>query len=166
MARGQWRFTAVDSSKPMLEVAQQRSSHFSERVRFKQIAWEKFSEDIYYDGATSILVLHFIKGLENKRNFLTRIYKHLRPDAPFFLTTIQGDATRLSYSVQMRAWKNYMTSQGIMPEVFDEFALSIGNEIDLLTEEQTVELLHETGFTEVSRYFSSFLISSYVSFKK
>ncbi len=156
-----WRFTAVDASEPMLELAKRRSAVFSDRIRYEQADWETYSDEGMYDGATCLLVLHFVKGLHNKRTFLRRIAESLAPGASFCLAAIQGDPAHASFKLQLQAWKRYMLRNGISPEAFEEFAASLGSRSEPASDEQTIALLHECGFTEVSAYFGSFLITGY-----
>jgi tRNA (cmo5U34)-methyltransferase len=163
----QWRFTAIDSSQPMLEIAKRRMEEVrvSERVRLVEGTLEQFSAPFLYDGGTCLLVLHFIKELAEKRHFLRQIATKLKPGAPFFLAAINGEPDSLAFSVQMKAWKSHMIAQGISEEEFTQFADSIGEKTNPISGEATVALLAECGFTNINRYFGSYLIEAYLAFR-
>lgn len=168
-----WRFTAIDSSSAMLDIARRRieEQKVSDRVHIVTGKIEHFSEATLYDGATCLLVLHFIKGLKQKRQLLSQIAAKLKPRAPFFLASINGEPNSIAFSVQMDAWKSHMVAQGITEERFNEFRLSIGDDTrstgsDVISGEATVAMLAECGFTNISRYFGSYLIEGYIAFKK
>lgn len=168
-----WQFTAIDSSETMLDVATRRvnEAKISERVCTVHSKLEDFSDSLLYDGATCLLVLHFIKGLENKRAFLKQISAKLKPGAPFFFAAINGEPDKNAYAVQMKGWKSYMLAQGIPAEEFDKFAESIGDMSrttgsDLISSDVTLSLLAECGFTDITSYFGSYLIQGYMAFKE
>ncbi|MEI2405790.1 class I SAM-dependent methyltransferase [Niallia taxi] len=156
-----WSFMAVDSSKPMLELAKSRTAELNKHICFQQQEWEEFSSSERFDGATCLLVLHFIKGIDNKRKFLKNIAKHLKPDAPFLVAAIFGDLKSTSFEMHMAAWKQYMCGNGVSEQEFLDFAQNFGKSTEVISDKQMVELLHECGFTEISRYFGSFLIQGF-----
>lgn len=156
-----WSFTAVDSSKPMLELAKSRTAELNKPICFWQQEWQQFSSSQRFDGATCLLVLHFIKGIDNKRKFLKNIAKHLNPDAPLLVAAIFGDLKSTSFEIQMAGWKQYMCGNGVSEQEFLEFAQSLGKGTEVISDQQMVELLYECGFTEISRYFGSFLIQGF-----
>lgn len=156
-----WSFMAVDSSKPMLELAKSRTEHLNNPIRFQQLEWQEFSSTEQFDGATCLLVLHFIKGIDNKRKFLLNVANHLNPDAPFLVAAIFGDSNSTSFEIQMAAWKQYMCANGVSEQEFLEFAENFGKGTEVISDQQMVELLHECGFTDISRYFGSFLIQGF-----
>ncbi|WP_416148327.1 class I SAM-dependent methyltransferase [Salipaludibacillus sp. HK11] len=163
-----WHFTALDSSEPMIEIARRRIAklNLSERVSFKKTALEDYITPAVYDGVTCLLVLHFIKGIDKKRQFINLIASKMRTGSPLFLAAINGDKKSYGFSIQMDAWKSYMISQGIRTEEFSKFNASFGEQTDPIPSEDLVSLLHESGFSDVNRYFGSYLIEGYMAFKK
>lgn len=163
-----WHFTAIDSSENMLNLAKARTDRakMEKRIRFIRTEVESFPETNRYEGATCLLVLHFVKGIENKRRFLKRLASFLPDHAPFCIALINGDPSGHAFTIQMEAWKQHMISQGIAKEQFDQFAESVGESTDIITEDKLMSLLDECGFEEMSNYFSSYLINAYICFKK
>ncbi|MEK4667295.1 class I SAM-dependent methyltransferase [Niallia sp. FSL R7-0271] len=157
-----WSYVAVDSSEEMLKLAKSRTKNIADRICFHHSEWDMFSTEKQFDGATCLLVLHFIKGLGNKRKFLLNIAKHLKPGAPLLLAAIQGEQVSESFEMQMAGWRNYMISNGISPEEFAEFAATIGQGTEVNSDEEWKELLYDCGFTNVSCYFGSFLIRGFI----
>ncbi|SDZ09719.1 tRNA (cmo5U34)-methyltransferase [Evansella caseinilytica] len=164
----QWRFTALDPSQPMLAIAKKRTENvnLSHRVCFMNGTPEQLPSEAIYDGATCLLVLHFLKERTEKRQFLAQIAARLKPGAPFFLASINGNSGSPAFSVQMNAWKSHMTAHGISAETFDQFAASIGNRTFPVNGRAIASLLADCGFTNISRYFGSYLIESFIAFKK
>ena len=69
-----WRFTAVDPSEPMLEVAAQHlgANNLLERTSLHLGHVEDLTADESYDAATLIGVLHHLDGEVAKRKFYDR----------------------------------------------------------------------------------------------
>lgn len=163
-----WRFTAVDSSKLMLDMAKRRAgeAHIMERVRFFQGTLDQCSDGTRYDAATCLLVLHFVQGMNEKRQLLREIASRLQSGAPFFLASLNGEPDQAVFEVQLTAWKSHMLSQGVSEEEFAKFKNSIGQSTEPISSEKVYSLLEECGFTDISRYFGSYLIDGFMAFKK
>ncbi|GAE28799.1 class I SAM-dependent methyltransferase [Alkalihalobacillus hemicellulosilyticus] len=163
-----WSFTAIDASQPMLELARVRTDRekANDRIRYRLTTLESFSESALYDGVTCLLVLHFVKGKANKRQFLEKLASYIRAGAPLCLAMINGDPTSRVFSVQMAAWREHMISQGIEELQFEQFADSIGDTTDLITEKELLALLRNCQFEDVGCYFRSYLIDAYICFKR
>lgn len=65
-------FTAIDSSETMLKRAQQRAMEYQNQIDYAIESWQDYRITTTYDAASCLLVLHFIEGYEEKRQFLKR----------------------------------------------------------------------------------------------
>lgn len=61
----------------------------------------------------------------------------------------------------MEAWKGHMLDNGISIQEWERFAASIGRESDPVPALEVLELLEETGFTQATHYFGSYLINAW-----
>ncbi|MFA9455315.1 hypothetical protein ACERJO_00905 [Halalkalibacter sp. AB-rgal2] len=59
-----------------------------------------------------------------------------------------------------------MISQGIEEHQFEQFAESVGDTTDLITEMELLALLRDCQLEDVSCYFRSYLIDAYICFKR
>ncbi|WFR61541.1 class I SAM-dependent methyltransferase [Paenibacillus amylolyticus] len=158
-----WVFTGVDPSQPMLQLAEKRvkEAGIASRVRLQPVTVEALPEDILYDGATSMLMLHFLQGMEAKRAFLTGLAARLKPGAPLIIAAVNADLRSPAHPVMMQAWKDHMLSAGVLPEEWERFAASLGRESDPIYSEEMTQLLTECGFSHITRYFGAFWVEGY-----
>ena len=81
-----WRFTAVDPSRPMLDLAVQRltSAGLAGRTDVRLGYVDDLPGDEQFDAATLIGVLHHLPGEVAKENILKAVAKRLKPKPRFF----------------------------------------------------------------------------------
>ncbi|PWW36664.1 MULTISPECIES: class I SAM-dependent methyltransferase [Paenibacillus] len=158
-----WTFTGVDPSQPMLQLAERRvqEAGVDARVQLKSMTLESLPEEAVYDGATSMLMLHFIQGIESKRRFLSNLAARLKPGAPLIIAAVNADLHSPVYPTMMQAWQDHMLSSGIQPDEWERFAASLGRESDPISSEQMVELMKECGFSHITCYFGAFWVEGY-----
>ncbi|WP_262685555.1 class I SAM-dependent methyltransferase [Paenibacillus baimaensis] len=162
-----WTFTGIDPSEPMLKIAESRinQAELGDRVSLIKGTVDKLPLEKRYDGATCMLVLHFVKGMQHKLELLRGISARLKPGAPLLLASLNGEPQTQQFATQMQAWETHMLDNGITQEEWERFAASIGQESDPISAEDVAMLLQEAGFTHTSRYFGSYLIEGYFCFK-
>ncbi|GGF68682.1 methyltransferase [Paenibacillus albidus] len=167
-AHESWSFTGIDPSKAMLEIARNRmaAAGLGARVTLHQCDLHNLAYGNPYDAATCMLVLHFLKGKEQKLQLLREIASRMQAGAPFFAAAIQGDIRTEAWSLQMKAWKTHMLDNGITLEGWDQFDSSIGVTSHPIPADEIEALLLEAGFTGVNRYFTSYLIEGWFAIKK
>lgn len=163
-----WRFTGIDPSEAMLAEACRRLDEGKrmERVTFIEGVVEDLPESIIYDGATCMLVLHFIQDEQRKLQLLQEIAKRLRSGAMFVMSTLSADPASTIDPIIMSAYRKSMLAAGVSEEHWDRFQASMGVTYFPETSSHTVALLEQAGFYGVTRYFSSYMAEGYVAFKK
>lgn len=162
-----WLLTGVDTSQPMLDLAKKRARQagISNRVKLLSETIEQLPEDGLYDAATSMLMLHFIQGLEAKKSFLIHLAGRLKPGAPLVLASVNADLDSPAYPVMMQAWREHMMQAGVLAEEWDRFAASLGQTSDPVSSEILVRLLAECGFSRITRYFGAFWVEGYYAIR-
>lgn len=162
-----WTLTGVDPSQPMLQLAERRVAEAGSgsRVKLQPVTVEELPEDIVYDGATSMLMLHFLQGMEAKRLFLTGLAARLKPGAPLIIAAVNADLRSPAHPIMMQAWKDHMLSVGVLPEEWERFAASLGRESDPICSEEMTQLLTECGFSHITRYFGAFWVEGYYAIR-
>ncbi|MBN9068574.1 MAG: class I SAM-dependent methyltransferase, partial [Rhizobiales bacterium] len=82
-----WRFTAVDPSQPMMDLAIARLSEHNllDRTNIILGTVDDVPASEPFDAATLIGVLHHLPGDEAKRSILAALCKRLKPGAPLVL---------------------------------------------------------------------------------
>ncbi|WP_346010376.1 class I SAM-dependent methyltransferase [Paenibacillus sp. SYP-B3998] len=165
---GERTFTGVDPSARMLEIAARRveEAGMKQQVTLIQGSIESLPCGRLYDAATCMLVLHFIRGMPAKRNMLHLIAERLKPGAPLFLASINGEPGTPAFDLQMLAWLKHMRDNGVSPEETERYAASFGSAYDTIPAAQVLELLNEAGFEQATSFFGSYLIDAWVATRR
>jgi tRNA (cmo5U34)-methyltransferase len=161
-----WRFTAVDPSPPMLEIARTHITEagLAERTEIILGGVHDIPEDPLFDAATLIGVLHHIPGDKAKRDLLQAIAARLKPSAPLILAG--NHYSYASEPVMLEAWSQRWRMHGATP---DEVKAKLGKILqgaDPPPSEQAVAaLLEESGFNTPKRFFSSLFWGAWIATK-
>ncbi|AXJ04738.1 SAM-dependent methyltransferase [Pseudomonas fluorescens] len=151
-----WRFMAVDPSEPMLAAAteQLRSHDLLERTDLHLGPVDDLPADETYDAATVIGVLHHLEGDEAKRALLQSIRARLKPGAP--LIVAGNHYAYASQPLLLEAWGQRWRQNGASA---DEVKAKLGKILQGAdpphSEAAVQKLLHEAGFGDATRFFSS-----------
>ncbi|WLH37996.1 class I SAM-dependent methyltransferase [Pseudomonas sp. FP2196] len=161
-----WRFTAVDPSEPMLEAATQhlQANDLLHRTQMHLGHVDDLPADESFDAATLIGVLHHLNGDEPKRAILQSIQARLKPGAPLIIA-----GNHYAYASQpllLAAWGQRWRQQGASA---DEVQAKLGKILqgaDPPHSEAAVQaLLHEAGFGDATRFFSSLFWGAWLAGK-
>jgi tRNA (cmo5U34)-methyltransferase len=161
-----WSFRSVDPSRDMLDFAR---SKLGEAGVNNRISWhcdyvQNLPETTPCDGATSILVMHFLASDESKLEYLRAIRRHLRPGAPFILVDGCGDPKDPRFMDMVNAWKQYPLLGGVSSETVERaFSEVILSRIVWTPEKRILQLLGEAGFSNIFRFYTGFLYSGWVA---
>jgi tRNA (cmo5U34)-methyltransferase len=151
-----WRFTAIDPSPAMIELATARvdAAGLAGRTTLRLGYVDDLPQQARYDGATLIGVLHHLPGEAAKRAILAAIAAHLKPDAPLVLACNHYDYA--SQPLLLAAWRQRWRMHGASDSEIDAKLAKIMQGADPPRSEAAVaSLLGETGFGPPTRFFSS-----------
>ncbi|SNS63927.1 class I SAM-dependent methyltransferase [Pseudomonas segetis] len=161
-----WRFTAVDPSAPMLEAAAQqlKANNLLERTSLHLGHVDDLGADQAYDAATLIGVLHHLEGDNAKRQILQSIRAHLKPGAP--LIVAGNHYAYASQPLLLAAWGQRWRQHGASA---DEVKAKLGKILQGAdpphSEAAVQQLLHDAGFGDATRFFSSLFWSAWLTCK-
>jgi tRNA (cmo5U34)-methyltransferase len=163
-----WHFTGIDPSESMLAEASLRlkEAGILEQTTLLQGTVTDLPQFIQYDGATCMLVLHFIQDEQTKLKMLQEIASRLKSGAMFIMATLSADPSSKIYPILMSAYRSSMLSAGISEEHWEKFQASIGHTSYPEPSKQIVKWLELAGFEHVTRYFGSYMVEGYVAIKK
>ncbi|MDD1002675.1 class I SAM-dependent methyltransferase [Pseudomonas sp. TNT2022 ID642] len=162
----QWRFIAVDPSVPMLETAKEqlRAHDLLHRTQVHIGHVEDLPADAPFDAATLIGVLHHLNGDEPKRQILQSIQARLKPGAP--LIVAGNHYAYASQPLLLQAWGQRWRQQGASAQEVQAKLGKILQGADPPHSEAAVQaLLHEAGFGEATRFFSSLFWGAWLTCK-
>ena len=162
----QWRFTAVDPSEPMLGAAiqQLRANDVLGRTDVRLGTIDDLPTEELYDAATLIGVLHHVEGHAPKQHLLRSIRDRLKPGAPLILA-----GNHYAYASQpllLDAWAQRWRQHGASPdEVKAKLARILQGADPPESESAVQELLHDSGFADATRFFSSLFWGAWLTRK-
>lgn len=161
-----WRFIAVDPSEPMLEAAREQlaANDLLDRVELHLGQVEDLPAEQSYDAATLVGVLHHLPGDGAKQQILRSIQAHLKPGAP--LVVAGNQYAYASQPLLLAAWGQRWRQHGASA---DEVKAKLGKILQGAdpphSEAAVQKLLHEAGFGDATRFFSSLFWSAWLSCK-
>jgi len=114
-----WRFTAIDPSQPMLEIARAwiADAGMEERTQVILGSVDDLPNEPTFDAATLIGVLHHLPGSEAKQGILEAISSRLKPGAPLVLAG--NHYAYASEPLMLKAWGERWRMQGATPDEQD-----------------------------------------------
>lgn len=163
-----WTFTGVDPSDEMLKIAKHKAVQLGleSRVRLIQGTIDDLpTTDSKFDAASCILVLHFIDDIQEKLKLLGNIKNHLKPGAPFVLVSAYGDRDSAELQDRINVWKSFFLDAGYEKSKMDERGKVIMN-ISFIPENLIERLLAESGFTNITRFYSTGLFAGWLCNKE
>lgn len=159
-----WHLTGVDPSRDMLALAQAKVERLGvgEQVTLVQGNVELLPADARFDAATCLYVLHFLPDA-GKLALLREIAGRLRPGAPLLVASGTRPDDAALHDGGMRdyfigAWQQYGELMGMPAERMAATLQQLTSQMmqpGATTDEGYMHLLHEAGFTRVTRYFSA-----------
>lgn len=151
----EWTFTAVDPSASMLEVAKFKAEELgiADRVEFIHGTVMDVTGESSFDGATCLLVLHFIAEVGEKLALLKKVRSCLRRGSPFVLVSKCGDPNDPEFQMLVSLWKDYWLYTTNLPEEkVDELMKGTLTESSI-PESEIRRLLEEAGFDRIANFF-------------
>jgi len=151
-----WRFVAVDPSQPMLELALARIREAGLLGRTEPVLGvvADLPDEVRFDAATLVGVLHHLPGDAAKQAILRDIAQRLKPSAPLVLA-----GNRYAYAsrpVLMAAWAQRWRMNGASEE---EVRIKQGKILQGAdppeSDEAVATLLTDAGFEKPEPFFSS-----------
>lgn len=161
MAQSQpsWRFTGVDPSPAMLDLARETTRPHAERINLVEGRVSDLPQD-RYDGATCLLTFHHL-ARDERLPILREIRSRLKQGAPLVFvehTAIDPDPARLmGLSVAFRDrddpdW-----------EKASEAGATMTRHLSLLTPPETEALLRDAGFGEMALFYAALSLRGWVA---
>ncbi len=159
-----WTFTGVDPSKEMLQMAENKSMQLGLESRVKLIQGTIADLPLpvsKFDAASCILVLHFIDDVQQKLKLLQEIKNNLKPGAPFVLVSAYGDPAGSELQDRINVWKSFFLDIGYDLSKVDDMGKMI-MKISFIPENHIKRLLEESGFTNITRFYSTGLFAGWI----
>ena len=158
-ARPTWRFTGVDPSRAMLDLARKEVRPFGDRVDLVEGTVDKLPERCF-DGATCLLVFHHLDRTARLRT-LTEIRRRLKPAARLVFVEHAACAP------DPELWMTRSVAFGDRDQLDWSKAKASGKvmveQLTLLTPTEEENLLRDAGFSEVALFYAALSFRGWVA---
>jgi len=162
VAHAGWHLDGVDPSDSMLEAAHLATAEFGSRVVLHRGTIEAAPPGPY-DGATSLLVFHFV-SLTERLATLQGLHRRLRPGAPLVLANMSFPQDETSRAMWMGRHAAFAISNGIDPAQAESGKRAMLERLHLLAPEAEEAMLAEAGFGGVSLFYAGFDFRGWVAY--
>lgn len=162
-----WHFTGFDPAEPMVTIAKKKvkAASLENSVSFvRGVISDVMEKD--FDGATSILVMHFMPDDGAKLRFLKGIADKLKSGALFVLVDLEGQVDSDEFKTLSAAWKNQqLFVRDETDRVEKEFSIR-EEEVHFIPQKRIESLLQEAGFLRIHKFFKAYLFGGYIATKR
>ena len=157
-----WRFDGVDPSVEMLDLARKTLGTQKDRVTLHH----GYIDDAPvgpFDGATSILTLHFLAKEERLRT-LVEIRRRLAPGAPVIVAHHSFPQGPIEKAIWLKRFAAFGISSGFPDSFAADVIEGIGKRLPVLSPEQDEDLLREAGFSDVTLFYAALTFRGWLAF--
>ena len=150
-----WRFTGVDPSAAMLDLARRTLGPLGARADLR-LGTVDAAPSGPFDGATSLLTLHFLDRDERLRT-LREIHRRLRPGAALVVAHHSA-----ADGADLTSWLSRSLTFAGTPGTPDA-ATQMAQRLPVLTTEEDEALLREAGFSEIVLFYAALSFRGWVA---
>lgn len=156
-----WKITGFDIAEEMIKKAASKVQECGLSGRIELVhggIGDIMQQD--FDGATSLLVAHFIPKPE-KEEFIRAISFRLKPGATFILADVCNDRDAGKFEDFVRVWESYQLQSRDKEEV-EEMFTHVRENLNYITVDEEIEIFKRSGFVNIQHFWKSLLINGFV----
>lgn len=160
-----WRFTLVDPSAPMLDVARghAEAEGFADRCTFHH-GYVADLPETPHEAAASVLVSHFLADEGARRAYFESIAARLRPGGRFYNADLCADREAATLAPVMDLWLTVRALPATAPQPgSDAFRAAFGTTLAAHGPAQVESFIREAGFTPPVACFQALLIRAWTA---
>ena len=163
-----WRFTAVEPAKAMLDICRVRVAELglSERCTFHQGALDSLPDSAPFDAATALMVSHSFKEREARVGFFAEIAARLKPGALLVSSDLASDVTTFNYEKLLASWIEMMRFSGVPADEIEKFISGYVPNNVVLPPREVEAIIEAGGFEAPVQFFQGLLLGAWVSRRK
>ncbi len=156
----EWRFTAVEPAAPMLDICRGRAEDtgIAARCTFHEGYLDTLPASPPFDGATSLLVSHFIVDSEAQRDFYRQIAARLRPDGVLVSAALVADPSAPASPSLLDMWMRMQEYAGLSAEALEKMRGAYGRTFAAQLPRDVEEIIGSSGFRAPVLFFQTLLI--------
>ena len=162
----QMRFALADPSGPMLDIARAHADAegFAGRCSF-HVGYVEDVEEIGFDGATSLLVSHFLTDAAERTAYFRTIADRLAPGAPLFNADLCADRAAPDFSGLMDIWLSLTALTGMTEEGRAHYAAAFGRNFAAHGPSEVEAMIEAAGFARPVQCLQAGLIRGWMTAK-
>ncbi len=156
-----WRVVAVDPDPAALSVCRRDAEEagITARCEFRQATVEELSPgDELFDGATSLLVSHWMPDLVARGRYFSAIAQRLKPGGVLVNADLAGDLASSQTEALLETWIRTLRYFGLPA---DRFRSSLGSGLALVDPVDVCRLLEASGLGEPVCFFQALLLHAW-----
>jgi tRNA (cmo5U34)-methyltransferase len=157
----QWRFTGVDPSEPMLEMARTVLGEAAARVGF-HCGYMPTAPAGPFDAATCLLTMHFVP-LAQRLATLQEIHRRLKPGAPYVMAHMSFPQAGDERARWLARYAAFAVASGVDPVAARRAAATIGASLPLLAPDDEEGLLAQAGFGGARLFYAGLAFRGWVA---
>lgn len=163
----EWRFTAVEPSRAMLEVCRQRAREngIESRCTFHGGYLDSLPASEPFEAATCLLVSHFFMVPEERSAFFGEIAVRLRVGGILVSSDLASDMASEEYRSLLDVWVRMMKSPAMSDEDIEKWRSSYGRDAAVLPSREVEGIIKAGGFETSVLFFQNLLIHAWYSKK-
>ena len=159
-----WRFTAVDPSKQMIDfarrVAEQNGTEC--RVTLHHGYASDLSEDPQFDAATIINVMHFLADDGTKQALVESVAQRVKSGGVIVLFDLHGAPRTDEFQLAERAWVDYMKGNGLTGQQLEKFIDRLHSGIVYVPESRIMEIVASIGLEVEMQFYRALLYGGWL----
>lgn len=166
-SNSKWHILGVEPSTSMLTIAQQKIGQhgLSDRIKLYRGYTHELPASPLYDGATCILVMHFLPDDASKLALLQSIAQRLKSEAYFILADMFSEQDTETFEQFTSAWKIHGKLMGLNSEKIAEMLETARKGIHSISEQRVFQLLQSAGFGNIVRFYTALWYGGWIATK-
>lgn len=156
-----WQFVGIDPSPEMIDQARTILGTHIDRVAFHQ-GYVDDAPEGPFDGATSLLVLHFLPRAE-RLHTLRELRCRLRPGAPFIAVHHSFPRAEGADDLWLRRNAAWLMAGGVPEPQATAGIATMKERLPVLAPDADAELLRAAGFSDVQLFYAAFTFKGWVA---
>lgn len=160
-----WRFRLADPAPAMLAVARQKldAAGYLSRCTFHDGYLETLEHGARYDGATSLLVSHFLTDAREREAYFREIAARLKPGAPFVNADLASDLDDAGFGSLMDIWIRGMQASHMPTDQKSQYREKFGQDFAVHSPNEVEAMMKAAGFSDPVQIYQGMLIRSWVA---
>jgi len=157
-----WRFTGIDPSAKMLELARQTLGPLAPRASLV----EGYAQDAPagpFDGAACLLTLHFLPR-EERIDTAAQIHKRLTSGVPFVVAHSSFPQAPDERTRWLSRYAAYAVASGVPADQAENARATVEAGISMLSPEEDADVLRQAGFRDVTPFYAAFSWRGWVAY--